>query len=125
MSQNELTGTTGAREGAVGFLTDTTLCIGCKACEVACKQWNGLPMDEFGADRLTATTTPATSARPPGGTSRSSSASTGGGARPTSAAAVPEQLADAERRLQALRQRAAAWKPARPAPSSAPSSIPW
>jgi formate dehydrogenase iron-sulfur subunit len=31
--------------GAVGFLTDSTLCIGCKACEVACKQWNQLPMD--------------------------------------------------------------------------------
>ena len=31
--------------GAKGFLTDTTLCIGCKACEVACKQWNQLPMD--------------------------------------------------------------------------------
>jgi len=30
---------------AKGFLTDTTLCIGCKACEVACKQWNQLPMD--------------------------------------------------------------------------------
>lgn len=43
-----LVGTTGARPGAMGFLTDTTLCIGCKACEVACKQWNQLPMDEFG-----------------------------------------------------------------------------
>jgi formate dehydrogenase iron-sulfur subunit len=32
----------------VGMLTDTTLCIGCKACEVACKQWNQLPMDNFG-----------------------------------------------------------------------------
>jgi formate dehydrogenase iron-sulfur subunit len=32
----------------VGFLTDTTLCIGCKACEVACKQWNQLPADNFG-----------------------------------------------------------------------------
>jgi formate dehydrogenase iron-sulfur subunit len=31
----------------VGFLTDTTLCIGCKACEVACKQWNGLPADGY------------------------------------------------------------------------------
>ena len=41
-------GTTGARPGALGFLTDTTLCIGCKACEVACKQWNGLPMDDVG-----------------------------------------------------------------------------
>jgi formate dehydrogenase iron-sulfur subunit len=41
-------GTTGARPGALGFLTDTTLCIGCKACEVACKQWNQLPLDDFG-----------------------------------------------------------------------------
>ncbi|HLJ67369.1 MAG TPA: 4Fe-4S dicluster domain-containing protein [Chloroflexota bacterium] len=31
---------------ARGFLTDTSLCIGCKACEVACKQWNQLPMDD-------------------------------------------------------------------------------
>ena len=30
-----------------GFFTDTSLCIGCKACEVACKQWNQLPMDEL------------------------------------------------------------------------------
>lgn len=29
-----------------GFFTDTTICIGCKACEVACKQWNSLPADE-------------------------------------------------------------------------------
>jgi formate dehydrogenase iron-sulfur subunit len=28
-----------------GFLTDTSLCIGCKACEVACKEWNGVPDD--------------------------------------------------------------------------------
>lgn len=32
---------------ATGFFTDTTLCIGCKACEVACKQWNELPSDGF------------------------------------------------------------------------------
>jgi formate dehydrogenase iron-sulfur subunit len=32
---------------AYGFFTDTTLCIGCKACEVACKQWNQLPSDGF------------------------------------------------------------------------------
>ncbi len=25
-----------------GFFTDTSICIGCKACEVACKEWNGL-----------------------------------------------------------------------------------
>src|SRR5689334_8730735 len=35
-----------ARE-ETGFFTDTTLCIGCKACEVACKQWNQLPADGF------------------------------------------------------------------------------
>ena len=29
----------------VGFFTDTTLCIGCKACEVACKEWNDVPDD--------------------------------------------------------------------------------
>src|SRR6184192_40067 len=32
---------------ARGFFTDTSLCIGCKACEVACKQWNQLPADGF------------------------------------------------------------------------------
>jgi len=30
-----------------GFFTDTTLCIGCKACEVACKEWNQLPQDGY------------------------------------------------------------------------------
>jgi formate dehydrogenase iron-sulfur subunit len=30
-------------QSAMGFFTDTSLCIGCKACEVACKQWNQLP----------------------------------------------------------------------------------
>jgi formate dehydrogenase iron-sulfur subunit len=29
------------------FLTDSTLCIGCKACEVACKEWNQIPDDGF------------------------------------------------------------------------------
>ncbi len=32
----------------VGFFTDTTLCIGCKACEVACKEWNRVPDDPRG-----------------------------------------------------------------------------
>ena len=31
---------------ARGFFTDTSLCIGCKACEIACKQWNQLPASE-------------------------------------------------------------------------------
>jgi len=29
----------------VGFFTDSSICIGCKACEVACKEWNLLPDD--------------------------------------------------------------------------------
>jgi formate dehydrogenase iron-sulfur subunit len=29
----------------VGFFTDTSICIGCKACEVACKEWNDVPED--------------------------------------------------------------------------------
>jgi formate dehydrogenase iron-sulfur subunit len=29
----------------MGFLTDTSVCIGCKACEVACKEWNLVPDD--------------------------------------------------------------------------------
>ena len=33
--------------GRKGFFTDTTLCIGCKACEVACKEWNQLPSDGY------------------------------------------------------------------------------
>ncbi|MET7707686.1 4Fe-4S dicluster domain-containing protein [Micromonospora sp. NPDC005413] len=34
----------------MGFFTDTSVCIGCKACEVACKEWNGVP--ESGLDLL-------------------------------------------------------------------------
>jgi formate dehydrogenase iron-sulfur subunit len=36
----------------MGFHTDTTVCIGCKACEVACKQWNQLPATEGGQATL-------------------------------------------------------------------------
>ncbi len=38
-------GTPPAPQAPTGFYTDTTVCIGCKACEVACKQWNQLPAD--------------------------------------------------------------------------------
>jgi formate dehydrogenase iron-sulfur subunit len=37
-------GTEGTR---FGFFTDTSVCIGCKACEVACKEWNGVPSTRF------------------------------------------------------------------------------
>jgi formate dehydrogenase iron-sulfur subunit len=52
--QNQLSGPLADPAGAagyqdhpprVGFFTDTTVCIGCKACEVACKEWNAVPDD--------------------------------------------------------------------------------
>jgi len=36
----------------MGFFTDTTVCIGCKACEVACKNWNQLPAREGGEPKM-------------------------------------------------------------------------
>jgi formate dehydrogenase iron-sulfur subunit len=36
----------------MGFYTDTTVCIGCKACEVACKEWNQLPAENGGVREL-------------------------------------------------------------------------
>ncbi len=31
----------------MGFFTDTSICIGCKACEIACKEWNEVPEDNL------------------------------------------------------------------------------
>ena len=38
----------GEAKPRVGFFTDTSLCIGCKACEVACKEWNRVPESREG-----------------------------------------------------------------------------
>jgi len=38
---------------AKGFYTDTTVCIGCKACQAACHQWNELPAENGGVLQLT------------------------------------------------------------------------
>ena len=35
----------GEHPSRMGFFTDTSVCIGCKACEVACKTWNAVPED--------------------------------------------------------------------------------
>ena len=56
MSSTERPGLTGGADPAeragwgehpprMGFFTDTSVCIGCKACEVACKEWNEVPAD--------------------------------------------------------------------------------
>ena len=37
----------GDHPARVGFFTDTSVCIGCKACEVACKEWNLVPDGGF------------------------------------------------------------------------------
>jgi formate dehydrogenase iron-sulfur subunit len=37
---------------AKGFYTDTTVCIGCKACQTACHQWNDLPAKDEGRTEL-------------------------------------------------------------------------
>ncbi len=47
--ESELTAGTTIEPGkSYGFFTDTTVCIGCKACEVACKEWNSLPAEATG-----------------------------------------------------------------------------
>ena len=38
----------GEAKPRVGFFTDTSVCIGCKACEVACKEWNDVPAEQIG-----------------------------------------------------------------------------
>ncbi|MBN3931189.1 4Fe-4S dicluster domain-containing protein [Streptomyces verrucosisporus] len=46
-AQPDVAGAAGHRDHPqrVGFFTDTSVCIGCKACEVACKEWNAVPED--------------------------------------------------------------------------------
>ncbi|MFD1831145.1 4Fe-4S dicluster domain-containing protein [Streptomyces desertarenae] len=45
--QPDVAGAAGHRDHPprLGFFTDTSICIGCKACEVACKEWNAVPED--------------------------------------------------------------------------------
>ncbi|MCW2899828.1 MAG: fdnH [Streptosporangiaceae bacterium] len=48
ISEHDPATTAGYPEGhtlRMGFFTDTSVCIGCKACEVACKEWNAIPED--------------------------------------------------------------------------------
>ena len=45
-------GWSGEHPKRVGFFTDTSVCIGCKACEVACKEWNLVPDDGTDASDL-------------------------------------------------------------------------
>jgi formate dehydrogenase iron-sulfur subunit len=61
--ESELTANVKIKPGrSYGFFTDTSVCIGCKACEVACKEWNVLPMDNFGLTGMSYDNTGALSA---------------------------------------------------------------
>jgi formate dehydrogenase iron-sulfur subunit len=46
--QNREGGPRGVDGTRWGFFTDTSVCIGCKACEVACKEWNRVPTNAAG-----------------------------------------------------------------------------
>ena len=100
----------------MGFFTDTSVCIGCKACEVACKEWNHVPEDGLtltgmsydntvglGADTwrhvaFIEQRAPATVADGAGRARRPAT-------RPASRPAARAALADGVRRLQALHAR--------------------
>ncbi len=56
----------------MGFFTDTSVCIGCKACEVACKEWNHVPEDGLNFTGHVLRQHRRASAPTPGGTSPSS-----------------------------------------------------
>ena len=100
---------------ATGFYTDTTVCIGCKACEVACKQWNQLPADGFdwtGNSYDNTGELSATSWRHvkfieqfPGDEAEHARSPLRGAARRLPTVGQRRPLADDERRLQALRRR--------------------
>ena len=108
----------------MGFFTDTSVCIGCKACEVACKEWNQVPEDGLNCAGHVATTTPASWAPTPGATSRSSSSARRSAASGELPARGRLSLADGLRRVQALHARRLPGRVPDRARSSAPSSAP-
>ena len=97
----------------VGFFTDTSVCIGCKACEVACKEWNDVPEDGLDFTGHSYDNTGALGAEhlAPRRLRRAGPRRRGcaGSCPPTCASTAP---------------RPRAWRCARPARSSAPSSAP-
>ena len=109
------------RRRASGSSPTRRVCIGCKACEVACKEWNGVPEDGLELHGRLLRQHRRARARTPGGTSRSSSsgASTGDDGRRRRAA-----LADVARTSASTARTRRASTSARPARCSAPSSAP-
>ncbi len=82
--ESELTAGTTIRPGHhYGFFTDSSLCIGCKACEVACKEWNCLPADGLSLSGMSYDNTGALSATTWRHVSFIEKIENGGGERPT------------------------------------------
>ncbi len=104
-------------------LTDSTLCIGCKACEVACKEWNELPDDGFTFTGMSYDNTGGPRRTRRGGTSSSSSARDADAARrPDGGYRSNSFRWDSRPTSASTASTPAASRPARPARSSAPSS---
>lgn len=41
-----------SRKGEIGILYDASKCVGCRACQMACKRWNKLPEETTDAQKL-------------------------------------------------------------------------
>ena len=101
-NESELTAHVRIEPGkSYGFFTDTTVCIGCKACEVACKEWNNLPADSIGLTGQSYDNTGSPLGQFLAACRLYRAAWEGRGAR-RAADAVSERLADDERCLQTL-----------------------
>ena len=110
---------------AYGSSPTPSLCIGCKACEVACKEWNGVPDGRL-TSRAIRTTTRASSAPTRGDMSRSSSSRARAAApeRTNGDGPVPGPLADVAPTCASTAPRRRASTSVRPDRSSEPSSAP-
>ena len=106
----------------MGFFTDTSVCIGCKACEVACKEWNLVPDDGmvWTGESYDNTARARREQLAPRRVRRADDAPSRRRRRRRRPAAVAHEL----RRVQALHGVGLPRTSARPARSSAPSSAP-
>ena len=91
----------------MGFFTDTSVCIGCKACEVACKEWNAVPEDGLLLTGMSYDNTGSLSAldlaaRGVHRADRAAGQRSGAGCRASPRRGGGDPLADVQRRVQAL-----------------------
>ena len=111
----------------MGFFTDTSVCIGCKACEVACKEWNLIPQDGLdwtgeSYDNTVAARREHVAARRVRRAAQAAAARRRDGHGRTEPTARAAALADGVATSASTARTPAASTSARPARSSAPSS---